>query len=105
MRFDEPSPTTLARLLTRHDEDAFRDLLEDAATNGGVDIHLVERDYWMCQIACRAGGSAQGAPTLGASEADAACDPRPQVRKVEVDQIMPEHAAGSRGTVWAIRDR
>ena len=53
-RADDPplsDPPTLARPLTRHDEDAFRDLLEDAATNGGVDIHLVERDYWMCQIA------------------------------------------------------
>ena len=50
-RADDPplsDPPTLARPLTRHDEDAFRDLLEDAATNGGVDIHLVERDYWMC---------------------------------------------------------
>ncbi|MCY4423641.1 MAG: nucleotidyl transferase AbiEii/AbiGii toxin family protein [Acidimicrobiaceae bacterium] len=51
---DDPplsDPPTLARPLTRHDEEAFRDLLEDAATIGGVDMHLVERDYWMCQIA------------------------------------------------------
>ena len=45
------TPPALARPLTRHDEEAFRDLLGDAATNGGVDMHLVERDYWMCQIA------------------------------------------------------
>ena len=62
-RADDPplsDPPTLA-MLTRHDEDAFRDLLEDAATDGGVDIHLVERDYWMCP-----GGT--GCATLSAGQ-------------------------------------
>ena len=37
---------------TVHDEDAFRDLLEDAATNGGVDIQPSRAGLqWMCQIA------------------------------------------------------
>lgn len=37
--------------LLRDDPEAFSDLLSDAAKAGGVDEHLVERDYWMCQLA------------------------------------------------------
>ena len=39
------------RWLLRDDREAFSDLVSDAANAGGLDAHLVERDYWMCQIA------------------------------------------------------
>ena len=35
----------------RHREREFRDLLRDAAAIGGLHEALVERDYWMCQVA------------------------------------------------------
>lgn len=37
--------------LIRKDPDEFRGLLRDAAAEGGLNESLVERDYWMCQIA------------------------------------------------------
>lgn len=46
---DEPAPS--AESLTRHNEERFRDLVEAAAADGGLDEFLVERDYWMCQVA------------------------------------------------------
>ena len=39
------------RPLARDDEQRFRDLLRGAAAAGGLNEYLVERDYWMCQIA------------------------------------------------------
>lgn len=41
----------LRRPLARDDEQKFRDLLRDSAAAGGLDEYLVERDYWMCQVA------------------------------------------------------
>ncbi|MXY09257.1 MAG: hypothetical protein F4Z00_12420 [Acidimicrobiaceae bacterium] len=40
-----------SRPLLRHDRQAFADLVRDAAAAGGLDQSLVERDYWMCQVA------------------------------------------------------
>ena len=37
--------------LIRNDPATFRSLLRDAAAEGGLNESLVERDYWMCQIA------------------------------------------------------
>ena len=48
---DPDEPATPAEPLTRHNEDKFRDLVEAAAADGGLDEFLVERDYWMCQVA------------------------------------------------------
>ena len=45
---DPPPPK---KPLTRHDEQKFRDLLGDSAAAGGLNEYLVERDYWMCQVA------------------------------------------------------
>ena len=53
-RPDDPKPDnspTLAKPLVRHDGTRFRDLLRDAAVAGDLDESLVERDYWMCQVA------------------------------------------------------
>ena len=41
------------KTLIRNDSDAFRSLLRDAAAEGGLNESLVERDYWMFQIATR----------------------------------------------------
>ena len=51
---DDPDADGLAlgeKPLARNDERKFRDLLRDAAADGGLDEFLVERDYWMCQVA------------------------------------------------------
>ena len=48
---DPDEPATSAEPLTRHNEERFRDLVEAAAADGGLDEFLVERDYWMCQVA------------------------------------------------------
>ena len=45
------NPPSLKKPLTRHDEQKFRDLLRDSADAGGLNEYLVERDYWMCQVA------------------------------------------------------
>ena len=55
-RADDPSPRAAGSGsgepgLLRDDPEAFSDLLSDAAKAGGVDAFLVERDYWMCQLA------------------------------------------------------
>ena len=53
-RPDQPGlagPPSLKKPLTRHDEQKFRDLLRDSAAAGGLNEYLVERDYWMCQVA------------------------------------------------------
>ena len=48
---DPDEPPSLKEPLTRNNEEKFRDLLRDAAADGGLNEYLVERDYWMCQVA------------------------------------------------------
>ena len=48
--------------LIRNDPAMFRSLLSAAAAAGGLDESLVERDYWMCQVATHLLGRSQRYP-------------------------------------------
>lgn len=58
---DAGDKRSLKRLI-RNDLETFRSLLRGAAAQGGLDESLVERDYWMCQIATNLIGSSNRYP-------------------------------------------
>ena len=49
--FEETPTTSSLTPLARDHREQFRDLIQAAAMEGDLNEYLVERDYWMCQVA------------------------------------------------------